>query len=108
MRRWRSILMSGGDFDAFEWDPKKSDETFRMRGFDFATAALVFGGIYLEYEDQREDYGEQRNVVTGIAGDNALVLVVVWTPRGRNCRILSARLAEQREREEYGRFRGVL
>ncbi len=94
--------------DEFEWDSAKSDWTFRTRGFDFATAALVFDDIYIEQEDEREDYGETRYIVTGVVGDLMLVLIVVWTPRAHKRRIISARLAEPKEREEYGRFRGAL
>ena len=95
-------------FDDFEWDQEKSDWTFRVRGFDFDTAALVFDDVYTEQEDEREDYGEPRYVVTGVVGDEMSVLVVVWTPRGHKRRIISARLADQKEREEYGKFRGAL
>ena len=101
-------MVVADNYDDFEWDPEKSDWTLRNRGFDFATAALVFDDVYIEHQDEREDYGEPRYIVTGVAGDLLLVLVVIWTPRGRKRRIISARLAEQSEREEYGRFRGAL
>jgi uncharacterized protein len=45
----------------FEWDPAKSEATFRSRGFDFAFAAYVFlDPDRIEREDVRRDYGERR------------------------------------------------
>ena len=32
----------------FAWDPAKSDENYRLRGFDFAFATLIFLGPTLE------------------------------------------------------------
>ncbi len=94
------------EFDGFEWDPEKSDWTRHNRGFDFTTASLVFDDeAYIEFDDLREDYGESRHVVIGSVGGE--VLVVVWTPRVNKRRIISARLAEYDEREEYGRYRGA-
>jgi hypothetical protein len=44
----------------FSWDPAKSEEKLRLRGFDFAFARLIFRGPTLEREDRRRDYGERR------------------------------------------------
>ena len=86
-------------FSGFEWDAKKSDTTLAVRGVDFAAAAKVFEGDYLEREDTRRDYGERRFVVTGeVAG---VVVTLVWTPRGRFRRIIAAWPASNRERRAY-------
>jgi len=45
------------------------------------------------------DYGEQRIVATGKIEDG--VLVVVYTRRGRRRRIISARPAKRKERDDY-------
>jgi len=83
----------------FEWDERKSEANLRDRGFDFAYATLVFDGPTLEMEDDRADYGERRVQVIGQAeGD---VLFVVYTWRGDTRRIISARLANRRERDAY-------
>ena len=42
----------------FAWDPPKSAENLRARGFDFEFATLVFEGPTLERQDQRREYGE--------------------------------------------------
>ena len=63
----------------YTWDPAKSDENFRTRGFDFAFAAQVFGGAVVEYIDDRRDYGEVRRVAVGLA--EGIPLTVVFTDR---------------------------
>jgi uncharacterized DUF497 family protein len=81
----------------FEWDPAKSEATYRQRGFDFAYAARVFAGSdRLEAEDTRAEYGETRVRAIGQVGPD--VLVVVYTVRQGAVRIISARLANRKER----------
>ena len=85
------------------WDELKSEANLRDRGFDFAFAALVFGGPTLEREDQRADYGERRVIAVGLA--EGLHLTVVYTDRfgGRDVirRLISARRSNRRERRAY-------
>ena len=80
----------------FEWDPDKSEATFRQRGFDFAYAARLFAGERIETEDTRTDYGETRVKAVGQVGPD--VLAIIYTVRGRAVRIISARLANRKER----------
>ncbi len=80
----------------FEWDPDTSEATLRLRGFDFAYAARVFAGDRIETEDTRADYGETRVRAVGQVGPD--VLAVVYTVRGGAVRIISARLANRKER----------
>ena len=75
-------------FDAFEFDPAKSEEVFEVRGFDLAYARRVFPGYVLEREDTREDYGEPRFRVIGEVLQD--VLVVICTLRGGICRLITA------------------
>jgi uncharacterized DUF497 family protein len=83
----------------FEWDDAKSEANLRNRGFDFAYAALVFDAPVVEVPDQREDYGEQRIQVIGRIDDTVLFVIYTW--RGDTRRIISARLANRRERDVY-------
>ncbi|CAA7619708.1 BrnT family toxin [Magnetospirillum sp. SS-4] len=83
----------------FEWDEAKSEANLRNRGFDFAYASLVFDGPILEMDDDREDYGEKRVQVIGQVDDDILFVVFTW--RGDTRRIISARLANRRERDVY-------
>lgn len=81
----------------FEWDEAKSEANLKARGFDFAYAALIFAGPTLELDDDRADYGERRVQAIGRVG--ADVLFVVYTWRGEIRRIISARLANRKERD---------
>ncbi|HEY5722222.1 MAG TPA: BrnT family toxin [Allosphingosinicella sp.] len=82
-----------------EFDAGKRDWTLRERGLDFADAARIFEGFTLTFEDDREDYGEERLVTFGRIG--RVVVACVWTQRGENRRIISLRKAEKDEREIY-------
>lgn len=85
----------------FEWDEAKSDACFAERGFDFAYAVRVFlDPRRLVAPDDRFDYGEPRFSILGAI--DGRVFVVVYTPRGRRFRIISARKANQREVRRYG------
>jgi len=83
----------------FEWDERKARTNLRRHRVDFADAATVF-------EDDRavtvtdEEQNEERFSTLGL---DALgrELVVIYTMRGKRIRIISARRATRREREEY-------
>ena len=86
----------------FEWDDAKSERNRRERGFDFATAALIFDGPVQTTFDDRRDYSEER--VIAIGEINGEVVVVVYTDRGQVRRIISARRANRKERETWRLF----
>jgi uncharacterized protein len=84
----------------FEWDPAKSEATFRSRGFDFAFAAYVFlDPDRIEREDVRRDYGERRYQAIGAI--DGLTYFIAFTRRGRRIRIISARRAHDNEDRAY-------
>jgi uncharacterized DUF497 family protein len=91
------------EFTGFEWDAEKNTRCYKERGFDFAYAALLFDGDFLEWEDRRRDWGEPRFISVGEIHGHALA--VVWTPRGRVRRIISARPASRSEREQLDGYR---
>ena len=83
----------------FEWDETKSQGNLERRGFDFDFATRVFDGDVLEHDDTRRNYGERRIACLGeIEGE---IFAVVYTWRGSNRRIISARYANRRERNAY-------
>lgn len=41
----------------FEWDEAKNAINIGKHGVDFETAALIFDGPVLTFEDTRHDYG---------------------------------------------------
>jgi len=83
-------------FDAVEFDPAKSEEVFEARGFDLGYISRIFPGYVLEAQDTRP-YSEPRFKVIGeLLGE---VYVVIYTPRGRACRLITAWVADLVDRD---------
>ncbi|AXV14707.1 hypothetical protein CYG48_02680 [Neorhizobium sp. SOG26] len=82
------------------FDPEKRRLTLEQRGLDFADADKVFDGPHLTIEDDRIDYGEVRYLTVGMLEQRMVVLV--WTPRGQDLRMISMRKANDREQRAYG------
>ena len=83
----------------YEWDPKKAASNLRKHKVDFADAVMVFEDEFAVTIDDDEPE-EKRFVTIGLDG-LARVLVVVYTWRGHNLRIISARKAGAEERRQY-------
>lgn len=83
----------------FDWDFAKSERNRRERGFGFDFAVLIFEDDTIEWPDDRRDYGEAR--VRAIGEVDGLVLHVVFTDRGDVRRIISARVADKKERNRW-------
>ena len=66
----------------------------------FDDAIRIFDGFTVDAIDERQDYGEVREVSIGMCRGVA-VLVVVHTDRNNVCRIISARPALKKERKRY-------
>jgi uncharacterized protein len=83
-----------------EWDPAKAQQNARKHGVSFADAvtALEDEGALTDRDVSSED--EERWVTMGIDGERR-VLVVVYTWRGENLRLISARNATRGERRVY-------
>ena len=85
----------------FEWDPAKAQRNRAKHRVAFADAVGVFDdprAVTLDDPHPRE----QRYVTLGL-DFLGRVLVVCWTQRGSNIRIISARNATKRERLTYER-----
>ena len=86
---------------SFEWDPRKADANFSKHGVRFSETEPVFSDDFaVTITDVESDPNEQRFVSIGM-GVKERVLVVVYCYRGGNIRIISARLAEVHERQQY-------
>ena len=83
----------------FDWDSAKSERNRQERGFGFDIAILIFEGDTVEWPDDRRDYGETR--VRAIGEVNGVVFHVVFTDRGDVRRIISARVASKKERNQW-------
>jgi uncharacterized protein len=89
----------------FEWDPRKAEENFKKHRVRFAEAEPVFGDDHaITIKDGDSDPHEVRFVTIG-TGAKGRTLVVVYCYRGKNIRIISARVAERRERRQYEELR---
>lgn len=86
----------------FEWDEQsKAGINFRRHGVRMPEAIPVFDDPYaITVTDDESDPNEQRFATLGV-GARGRLLVVVYTWRGENMRIISVRHAEPRERDEY-------
>lgn len=85
--------------DGFEWDPDKEETNIADRGLNFTTASRIWGEPVLEKIDDRHDYGETRILASGKV--DGRLMVVVYTLRGENRRIISARKANRREQRRF-------
>ncbi len=81
------------------FDPIKRADTLAHRGLDMAQCAHVFDGVSLTFSDLRQDYGEDRFITVGYYEGRMVVLV--WTNRGDERRIISLRKANEREIKLY-------
>jgi len=84
----------------FEWDERKNQANIEKHGVSFQTACRIFEGKVLSAGDDREDYGEVREISIGQV-DGTVILAVVHTSRNGNIRIISARPAKRAERQRY-------
>ena len=86
----------------FEWDEEtKAGTNFRKHGVRMPEAIPVFNDPEaITIVDDESDRSEQRFITLGI-GALGRLLVVVYTWRGENIRIIAARLVEAREQKEY-------
>lgn len=87
----------------FEWDDAKAEANWRNHGVSFELAKTVFNDPFaIERVDDREDYGEERFVIIGMAEGHVL-LFVAYTERDQRIRLISARRVTQYEQEDYFR-----
>ncbi|MDA0662123.1 MAG: BrnT family toxin [Proteobacteria bacterium] len=88
------------DSAEFEWDDEKAASNAEKHGVTFEQACFVFRDPFaVELLDDRENYGEDRFILIGMAADS--LLVFIYTERNDRNRIISARKAEPNERRFY-------
>ena len=84
----------------FEWDRDKADSNLKKHRIDFADAVTVFDDLNTITIDD-PDHDENRFFTIGMDA-YARLLVVVYTWRGENIRLISARNATKQEQKYYG------
>ena len=84
---------------SFEWDERKREGNLHNHKVDFIDVLPIFEGPTLEIIDNRFEYGETR--IRCLGEIDGRIYVVVYTWRGVNRRIISARKANAREKRAY-------
>ena len=84
----------------FEWDMEKNKANIKKHGVAFEMAAKVFldEKRIERYDAEHSSINESRYKTIGMVGK---VLTVIYTERKTAIRIISARLAEKEEIDEY-------
>jgi hypothetical protein len=86
--------------DEFEWDDAKAATNLASHRVSFEEARLAFSDPFaIGREDRRERYDEQRYIRLGIV--RGRLLHIAYAMREDRIRIISARVAEPRERRRY-------
>ena len=87
----------------FEWHAEKAEVNFQSHGVRFEFAETAFKDPFaIDLLDDREDYGEQRFILVGMA-EGQVLLFVAYTEREDRIRIISARRATKHEEDHYFR-----
>jgi uncharacterized DUF497 family protein len=85
----------------FEWDESKAAVNLKKHGVSFDEAETVFDNVIaVIFDDEAHSEGERREIIIGHSRNNRLLLIS-FTERSNVIRIISARLATRREREDY-------
>lgn len=86
---------------AFDWDPTKAAANIANHKVSFEQAKGVFRDPFaVEFEDNRENYSEERYIIIGMT--EGRLLTVVYTLRESDqIRIISAWKAEPQDRRRY-------
>jgi hypothetical protein len=85
----------------FEWDVRKANANYAKHGVRFSESLSVLeDDRALTILDNESDPHEERFVSVGM-GAKEKILVVVYTYRDKNIRLISVRLAEAHERSQY-------
>ncbi len=89
----------------FEWDPLKAVVNWRKHGILFESAVLIFDDPFALRVDDERHSSQTEARYWQIGESSGRIFVVVFTERGsgarKRCRIISARIANKKERLLY-------
>jgi uncharacterized protein len=84
-----------------QWDPEKAQANLRKHRVSFMEGASIFDDpLAITIDDPAHSIGESRFLTIGYSARNRLI-VVVYTDRDDEVRIISARQATPKERNIY-------
>ena len=85
----------------FEWDENKSAANLSNHGVAFDEAKTVFEDpLYVVFDDPDHSYDEYRYIIVGRSKFGRL-LIVSYTEREDETRLISARKTTRREKQVY-------
>jgi uncharacterized DUF497 family protein len=84
----------------FQYDPAKATSNLKKHGVSFADAEGVFYDPLAIHQVDPDSANEERFVAIGL-GSAGAILVVIYTLRGEETRIISARHATRHEVKSY-------
>lgn len=85
----------------FEWDLSKAAANLKKHGVSFEESKTVFSNpLAVIFDDEAHSRDEQREIISGHSQRNRLLLIA-FTERSGNVRIISARPSTRKERENY-------
>ncbi len=85
----------------FEWDDAKAAANQRKHGVTFAEAATAFADpVAAIFPDPDHSDDEEREILIGYS-ERSRLLIVSFTERPPNIRIISARVATPSERQRH-------
>jgi uncharacterized DUF497 family protein len=85
---------------SFQYHPRKAVANLKKHGVSFADAEVVFSDPLAIHREDPDSEGEARFIAVGQGGFGG-ILVVVYTLRGSEIRLISARHATHREVKDY-------
>jgi len=86
----------------FEWNESKDRANRKKHGIGFAEAALVFADPLARiFPDEDHSIGEHREIIIGNSPANRLLVISFTESATDVVRIISARAATKRERQDY-------
>ncbi len=83
----------------FEWDENKNISNIKKHGIDFKDSLKIFSNTMITKVDDRKDYKEKRWISLGNLEN--IIVILVYTKRGKIIRIISIRKANKSERKIY-------
>jgi uncharacterized DUF497 family protein len=87
---------------SFEWDPNKAAANVRKHGVQFSEAVGVFSDDYaITIIDDESDPTAQRLLTLGMGIRGRAFWLLFTATAAKNIRIISARTAGKRERDQY-------
>ena len=87
----------------FEWDDNKANLNIRNHEITFEEAKTVFNDPFAITIDDPDHSDEEARFIDIGFSSNGRILVVWYTERGENIRIIGCRKATKAERKKYDR-----